>query len=133
MEPAEPRTWTGAKGSDEDRGGSQNGKHGEQGHSTRPLHRKSRAPLFSQYLPIVTFVPGVSGAPRPCPATHSTSPRPAMQKRISPKTLSFLTLLYFVQGLPFGFQATALPVFLRQQGVSLTRIGLLGLLRLRGS
>jgi MFS family permease len=39
-----------------------------------------------------------------------------------------LTLLYFVQGLPFGFQATALPVFLRQQGVSLTGIGLLGLL-----
>jgi MFS transporter, PAT family, beta-lactamase induction signal transducer AmpG len=51
-----------------------------------------------------------------------------MDQRIKAKTLSFLTLLYVVQGLPFGFQATALPVFLRQQGVSLTNIGLLGLL-----
>ena len=52
----------------------------------------------------------------------------SMDQRIKAKTLSFLTLLYVVQGLPFGFQATALPVFLRQQGVSLTNIGLLGLL-----
>jgi MFS transporter, PAT family, beta-lactamase induction signal transducer AmpG len=51
-----------------------------------------------------------------------------MQQRIKLKTLSFLILLYFVQGLPFGFQATALPIFLRQEGVSLTNIGLLGLL-----
>jgi MFS family permease len=32
-------------------------------------------------------------------------------------------MLYFVQGLPFGFQTTALPVYLRLQGVSLTAIG----------
>jgi MFS family permease len=51
-----------------------------------------------------------------------------LQSRIRLKTLTFLTLLYFVQGLPFGFQATALPVYLRAQGVSLTGIGLLGLL-----
>src|SRR5688572_28677154 len=70
-----------------------------------------------------------------CPVRRGRVPLPTgtpenrlMQQRIKLKTLSFLTLLYFVQGLPFGFQATALPVFLRQEGVSLTNIGLLGLL-----
>ena len=38
--------------------------------------------------------------------------------------LALLSLLYFVQGLPFGFQSTALPVILRQQGQSLATIGL---------
>jgi PAT family beta-lactamase induction signal transducer AmpG len=42
--------------------------------------------------------------------------------------LSILTLLYFVQGLPYGFQATALGVYLREADVSLTNIGLAGLL-----
>jgi PAT family beta-lactamase induction signal transducer AmpG len=46
------------------------------------------------------------------------------------RKLALLSLLYFVQGLPFGFQATALPVLLRQQGVSLPAIGLLSLLSL---
>lgn len=32
--------------------------------------------------------------------------------------------LYFAQGLPFGFQATALPIYLRSRGASLTDIGL---------
>ncbi len=40
-----------------------------------------------------------------------------------PRKLALLGALYLVQGLPFGFQATALPVYLRQQGVSLTAIG----------
>ncbi len=40
------------------------------------------------------------------------------------KKLAILWTLYFVQGLPFGFQATALPVYLRSTGVSLTGIGL---------
>ncbi len=44
------------------------------------------------------------------------------------RTLSVLSALYFTQGLPFGFQALALPVYLRQSGVALTTIGLLGLL-----
>lgn len=35
-------------------------------------------------------------------------------------------MLYAVQGLPFGFQATALPVYLRDEGVSLTGVGLAG-------
>lgn len=39
-----------------------------------------------------------------------------------------LLLLYFVQGLPFGFQATALPLMLRARGVSLQALGFVGLL-----
>ncbi|MCU0822872.1 MAG: MFS transporter [Spirochaetes bacterium] len=42
------------------------------------------------------------------------------------KKIILLLLLYFSQGLPFGFQATALPVYLRSCGVSLTAIGLAG-------
>ena len=44
------------------------------------------------------------------------------------KTIALLLALYFVQGLPFGFQAVALPVYLRQQGASLAEIGLVGVL-----
>ncbi|MBW2464548.1 MAG: MFS transporter [Deltaproteobacteria bacterium] len=44
--------------------------------------------------------------------------------------LTWLSLLYFVQGLPFGFQATALPILLREQDVSLTGIGLANALAL---
>ncbi|MES2884401.1 MAG: MFS transporter [Pseudomonadota bacterium] len=39
-----------------------------------------------------------------------------------------LTSLYFSQGLPFGFFTQALPVLLRQEGSSLSRIGLSGFL-----
>lgn len=38
--------------------------------------------------------------------------------------LGILWTLYFVQGLPFGFQATALPVYLRSEGMSLQGVGL---------
>lgn len=41
-----------------------------------------------------------------------------------------LACLYFVQGLPYGFQVTALPVYLREEGVSLVNIGLAGALSL---
>ena len=40
------------------------------------------------------------------------------------RKLWILWTLYFLQGLPFGFQATALPVYLRASGMSLTGIGL---------
>lgn len=46
------------------------------------------------------------------------------------RRLAWLASLYIVQGLPFGFQATALPTFLRASGVSLTEIGFLDLLAL---
>jgi MFS transporter, PAT family, beta-lactamase induction signal transducer AmpG len=41
-----------------------------------------------------------------------------------------LSVLYFAQGLPFGFQAFALPVYLRESGRSLVAIGFLGALSL---
>lgn len=44
------------------------------------------------------------------------------------KKLATLLALYFAQGLPFGFQATALPLMLRERGVSLQAIGFAGLL-----
>lgn len=37
--------------------------------------------------------------------------------------LSVLAIFYVVQGLPFGFQATALPAYLTASGVSLTTVG----------
>lgn len=41
---------------------------------------------------------------------------------------TLLVALYFSQGLPFGFFTQALPVLLRQEGASLSRIGVSGLL-----
>jgi MFS family permease len=48
----------------------------------------------------------------------------------SARKLFVLVALYLVQGMPFGFQATALPIYLRQQGVSVTAIGFVGVLSL---
>ncbi|WP_437678097.1 MFS transporter [Sorangium sp. So ce131] len=47
-----------------------------------------------------------------------------------PRKLAVLSALYFSQGLPFGFQATALPVLLRESGASLTAVGFAGALSL---
>jgi MFS family permease len=44
------------------------------------------------------------------------------------RKLAFLGLLYAAQGMPFGFQAMALPLYLREAGVSLTAIGFANLL-----
>ena len=46
--------------------------------------------------------------------------------KLSPRRLGLLTALYFVQGMPFGFQAIALPVYLRSQGVSIVALGFVG-------
>ncbi len=46
------------------------------------------------------------------------------------RRFGLLAALYVAQGVPFGFQATALPVLLRQAGLSLESIGLLGMLSL---
>ena len=51
------------------------------------------------------------------------SARPTFARKVA-----ILSTLYFVQGLPYGFQATALPVYLRARGMSLGSIGLLGVL-----
>jgi PAT family beta-lactamase induction signal transducer AmpG len=61
------------------------------------------------------------------PMSRPADRRPA-GRRPAAGTIALLLALYFVQGLPFGFQALALPVYLRQQGVSLTEIGLVGVL-----
>jgi PAT family beta-lactamase induction signal transducer AmpG len=44
--------------------------------------------------------------------------------------LAVLFALYLVQGLPYGFQAGALPIYLRETGISLTGIALAGALSL---
>jgi MFS transporter, PAT family, beta-lactamase induction signal transducer AmpG len=44
--------------------------------------------------------------------------------------LAPLGALYFAQGLPFGVQATALPLLLRERGASLEAVGFAGLLAL---
>jgi MFS family permease len=44
------------------------------------------------------------------------------------RKLAPLFFLYFAQGLPFGFQATAFPLLLRERGASLTTVGFSGLL-----
>ena len=44
------------------------------------------------------------------------------------RRLAVLLLFYFTQGLPFGFQVTALPLLLRERGVSLQSISFAGLL-----
>ena len=53
-----------------------------------------------------------------------------MRSAPSVRKIALLGALYFAQGLPYGFQVTALPVYLREQGVSLTAIGWVGALSL---
>ena len=53
----------------------------------------------------------------------SVSGRPPLHAR-----LAILSSFYLVQGLPFGFQAIALPIYLASSGVSLTNIGFAGAL-----
>lgn len=48
----------------------------------------------------------------------------------TPRKLGLLTTLYLAQGLPFGFFTVALPVLMREQGLSLPDIGLTNLLAL---
>lgn len=50
------------------------------------------------------------------------------QRGASAGNLGWLALLYGVQGLPYGFQAAALGVFLRERGVDLAAIGFAGAL-----
>lgn len=51
-----------------------------------------------------------------------------MKLSSAPGKLALLATLYFSQGLPFGFFTQALPALMRQQGISLTTIGLGSLL-----
>ena len=45
-----------------------------------------------------------------------------MRRRPLAARVAMLGALYLAQGLPFGFQATALPVMLRRQGVGLEEV-----------
>jgi PAT family beta-lactamase induction signal transducer AmpG len=45
-----------------------------------------------------------------------------------PSRLAILAVFYVVQGLPFGFQATALPAYLTTLGLSMTQVGFAGAL-----
>jgi PAT family beta-lactamase induction signal transducer AmpG len=46
------------------------------------------------------------------------------------KKLLWISVVYFAQGMPFGVYLDVLPVYFRQHGVSLTEIGLMGVLSL---
>src|SRR5262245_51306043 len=46
------------------------------------------------------------------------------------KKLFWISLLYFVQGMPFGVVVDVLPVYFRANGVSLSEIGMMGALTL---
>src|SRR5215468_5200742 len=61
---------------------------------------------------------------------QSRRPPPSWSAMTFARRLAILSALYLAQGLPFGFQSFALPIFLRRQGVSLTAIGFLGALSL---
>lgn len=65
--------------------------------------------------------------------TSSSSAGSSSSRARGGGTLARFTLLgalYFAQGLPFGFFVQALPVLMRQQGVSLSKIGFTSLLTL---
>ena len=49
--------------------------------------------------------------------------QPSSSTRSRGRRVALLAMLYLVQGLPFGFQVSALPIFLREQGVGLAAIG----------
>lgn len=55
----------------------------------------------------------------------------APQRTVPPTgKLLLLSVLYFAQGLPYGFQANALPLYMRESGISLTKVGLASALAL---
>lgn len=61
---------------------------------------------------------------RPAMTATTASPR----ESTSPRHLAWLALVYGVQGLPYGFQASALGVYLRERGLSRSAIGFAGAL-----
>ncbi len=59
------------------------------------------------------------------PQSHSAERPPGLRKK-----LSWISVLYFAQGFPFGISYKVWPVFFREHGMSLTDLGSLALLRL---
>lgn len=66
----------------------------------------------------------------PTPAPLAPLPEPGPRAPPPARKIALLLCLYFAQGLPYGFQVTALPLFLRVRGVSLQSLGFVGLLAL---
>lgn len=60
-------------------------------------------------------------------ATPETTVEHAAESPTPWGRLAVLFMLYFVQGLPYGFQSGVLIVYLRESGVSLGTLGLMGL------
>lgn len=60
----------------------------------------------------------------PDPGSRRSPYHPPVSRGLRLDRLGILWTLYFVQGLPFGFQATALPVYLRSAGMTLEGVGL---------
>lgn len=68
---------------------------------------------------------------RACRATGACRRSVTLMARMTRRRkLAFLGLLYVAQGMPFGFQALALPLYLGEAKVSLSTIGFAGLLAL---
>jgi hypothetical protein len=84
----------------------------------RPKKRRLEAPLDSPWK-----IP--AHVPKPAPPQPDS---PAEMVRKSAWTLVVLWVLYFVQGLPFGFQSKSLPLLLRERGFTLRHIGYANLL-----
>src|SRR5512140_3344422 len=51
-------------------------------------------------------------------------------KEVGWRKVALLLSLYFCQGMPYGLQVTALPIYLRESGIALGTIGLVQLLTL---
>lgn len=68
--------------------------------------------------------------PPPAGTPDGASSAQAGARHTVPGRIAVLFVLYFVQGLPFGFQISALPVYLRESGLSLTAVTLAGALSL---
>jgi PAT family beta-lactamase induction signal transducer AmpG len=55
-----------------------------------------------------------------------STPEPSTTRQPLAARVAILSVFYLVQGLPFGFQSKALPVFLTSHGLSLTEVGFAG-------
>ena len=54
---------------------------------------------------------------------NTVPPSPGERRFPEPWKIGILSALYFAQGLPFGFQSTALPLYLTELGLTMTRVG----------
>src|SRR5262249_27091099 len=72
--------------------------------------------------------PGAAGERRLLPAERAALPQGPEARGRGRAAPARLTSLYFAQGVPYGFFTQALPVLLRERGLSLAAIGASGFL-----